>query len=259
MIPYFTLQSVAIGPFVLHLWGLMVALGLLGGAYAAARLARQRGLDSKIIWDVAPWIIIGAIVGARLFHVLFYEPAYFFSRPAEIVAIWNGGLAISGGLIGAVAVGVWFFRRKGFDVLSYADVLAFGLPLGVFIGRLGCFFTNLHPGKPTSFFLGVLYPDGVVRHDLGLYLSLDGLVLFMIFLLVKNRRLLNGSFVVGYLVWYGVSRFLLDFLRATDGAIVDARYLGLTPAQYVAVGLFLVGIYGARRLFNNAKRERQKR
>ena len=62
MIPYFTLQSIAIGPFVLHLWGLMVALGLLGGAYEAARLARQRGLDSKIIWDVAPWIIIGAIV-----------------------------------------------------------------------------------------------------------------------------------------------------------------------------------------------------
>ena len=80
----------------------------------------------------------------------------------------------------------------------------------------------------------------------------------MIFLLVKNRRLLNGSFVVGYLVWYGVSRFLLDFCEPPTARSLT-RYLGLTPAQYVAVGLFLVGIYGARRLFNNAKRERQKR
>lgn len=244
MIPYFTLQTISFGPLEIQTWGLMVALGLLAGTYAASLLARKRGLDAKIIWDIAPWIIFVAFVAARLFHVFFYEPAYFFSHPAEIIAVWKGGLAVSGGLIGAVIIGVWLLRKKGADVLSYADVFAFGLPLGAFIGRIGCFITHLHPGKATNFFLGVMYPNGVIRHDLGLYLSLDGLVLFLIFLLLKDKQLPKGSFVVGYLIWYGVTRFFLDALRATDGAIVDVRYLGLTPAQYVSIVLLASGLFG---------------
>ncbi|MCR4313838.1 MAG: prolipoprotein diacylglyceryl transferase, partial [Candidatus Uhrbacteria bacterium] len=193
---------------------------------------------------VAPWVMVGAFVGARMFHVLLYEPTYFFSNPEEILAFWNGGLSISGGLVGAVLVGIWFLKRRGMPLLEYADVMAFGLPLGSFVGRIGCFLTHLHPGIPTDFFLGVLYPDGIVRHDLGLYLSLDGLVLFHVFLFLSRRRLPKGSFIVGYLLWYGVSRFLLDFLRATDGAIVDVRYFGLTPAQYTSIILFAAGVWG---------------
>lgn len=250
MVPYITVQNISIGPFTLHVWGFMVALGLLAGAYAATWLARKRGLDQEIIWDTAPWIILGAFIGARLFHVLFYEPNFFLAHPEEIIAIWNGGLSIAGGLIGAVGVGVWMLKRQKVNLTAYADVLLFGLPLGTFIGRIGCFLTHLHPGKATDFALGVLYPDGIVRHDLGLYLSLNGLVLFFLFLLIKKKQLPVGSFVVTYMVWYGVTRFFLDFLRATDGPIVDVRYFNLTPAQYVSILLFMAGVAGAILLKN---------
>lgn len=244
MLPYIAVQNIFLGPFTIHIWGLMVALGILIGTWAGAVLARKRGLNPKIIWDVTPWIMVGAFIGARLFHVLFYEPAFFFSHPSQIIAFWNGGLSISGGLVGAVIVGIWFLKRRNVRLLEYADVMTFGLPLGSFVGRIGCFLTHLHPGKPTSFFLGVLYPDGVVRHDLGLYLSLDGLALFLVFLLMLQKRLPTGSFIVGYLLWYGTVRFFLDFLRATDGAIVDVRYFNLTPAQYVSMILFAAGVGG---------------
>jgi phosphatidylglycerol:prolipoprotein diacylglycerol transferase len=252
MLPYLTIPNIIIGPFTLHIWGLMVALGLFAGAYAAVFLARKRGLDPKIIWDTAPWIILWAFIGARLFHVLFYEPAYFLEHPADIIAVWNGGLSITGGLLGAVGVGIWLLKRRKVDLLAYTDVLAFGLPIGTSVGRIGCFLTHLHPGNTTNFFLGVLYPDGVVRHDIGLYLSLNGLVLFLLFLLLKNRQPPVGSFIVSYLIWYGATRFMLDFLRATDGPIVDARYLGLTPAQYVSVILFAFGLFGLWRLSHSS-------
>ncbi|KKW32445.1 MAG: Prolipoprotein diacylglyceryl transferase [Candidatus Uhrbacteria bacterium GW2011_GWA2_52_8d] len=242
MLPYFAIEHIALGPFTIHVWGLMVALGLLAGAGSAAALARRRNLDPKVIWDATVWIILGAFVGARLFHVLFYEPTFFFSHPGEIIAFWNGGLSLTGGLIGGIVVGMWTLRKHHVDLLAYADVLAFGLPLGTFIGRIGCFLAHLHPGKSTNFFLGVLYPDGVVRHDLGLYLSLDGLFLFLIFLMILRHRSSTGSFIIGYLLWYGLSRFLLDFLRATDGAIVDTRYFWLTPAQYFSLLLFSAGL-----------------
>lgn len=244
MLPYFSVQNVSLGPFTLHFWGFMVALGFFAGIYASVYLARKRSLDPKIISDTAPWIILGAFIGARLFHVLFYDPAFFFTHPEKIIAIWNGGLSIVGGLIGAVVVGVWVLKRKKVDVLAYADVLAFGLPLGTFIGRIGCFLTHLHPGKSTDFFLGVLYPDGIARHDLGLYLSLNGLILFLLFLFIKKNRFPVGSFIVGYLIWYGITRFFLDFLRATEGSIVDVRYFNLTPTQYVSIALFLIGTLG---------------
>lgn len=201
-----------------------------------------------MIWDVTPWVIVGAFIGARLFHVLLYEPAFFFSHPAQIIAFWNGGLSISGGLLGAVLAGVWFLKRRKVALLVSTDVLVFGLPLGVFIGRIGCFVTHLHPGIPTDFFLGVLYPDGVLRHDLGLYLSLNGLVLFLLFLVLRRRRLPVGSFIVGYLLWDGATRFALDFLRATQGDIVDARYLDLTPAQYLSILFFAAGLFGLWKL-----------
>lgn len=242
MIPYFELQNLELGPITIHVWGFMVALGVLAATSASATIARARKLDPKIIWDTLPWVLVGAIIGARIFHVLLYEPGYYLTYPLQIIAIWQGGLSIAGGLIGGLLVGIWYLKKRKVDVWRYADVAVFGLPLGLFIGRIGCFLTHLHPGTPTDFFLGVMYPDGVIRHDHGLYLSLNGLILFLVFLIMLRKRVQNGMFIVVYLVWYGLVRFLLDFFRAYEEAIVDTRYLGLTPAQYFSVLMVLVGI-----------------
>lgn len=241
MIPYFQFTTIELGPITIQVWGLMVAVGILAGAWAGTKMAKSRGLDSKVIWDLVVWVIVGAFVFARIFHVI-YEPGTYLNDPFELVRIWHGGFSVMGGFLGAVIVGVLYLRRRKVDVWSYADAAVFGLPLGLFIGRIGCFFIHDHPGMLTNFFLGVGYPDGV-RHDHGLYLSINSLVLFLFFLWLVHKKARIGTYLVAFLVWYGVARFFLDFFRATDGAIVDSRYLGLTPAQYSAIIMVAAGIW----------------
>lgn len=242
MLPYVSSTTLAFGSINIQTWGLLVALGFLAGAAASAWLAKRRGLKPMVVWDTFGLIIIGSMVGARLFHVVFYEPAYYLAHPSEILAVWHGGLSMIGGLVGAAMVGFGYLRYKKLALLQYADVMVFGLPLGYFIGRLGCFLIHDHPGLPTDFFLGVPYPDGVIRHDLGLYHSLLGLVIFFFFFLKRKARV--GSFLFSFLIIYGLARLFLDFLR-----LGDAIYFYLTPAQWSGILMVLFGAF-LFKLFN---------
>ncbi|MBI5794360.1 prolipoprotein diacylglyceryl transferase [Candidatus Uhrbacteria bacterium] len=245
MIPYFQLLSFDLGPIPIQVWGLMVALGILAATWVAAKMAKTRGQDPQVIWDLSARVIIAAFIGARLIHAV-YEPATYLQDPLEFFRIWHGGFSIMGGFLGALPAGIWFLRKKYVDVYAYADTAVFGLPLGIFIGRIGCFLIHDHPGTLTDFALGVKYPDGV-RHDLGLYDSINGLILFLLFLWLAHRKMKTGTFVVVFLLWYGVVRFFSDFLRATNGPIVDTRYFNLTPAQYLAVVMVVGGVWMWRR------------
>lgn len=242
MLPYIEWHTIVLGPITIQVWGSFVALGILVGAKASEWMLRRRGLDSKFVWDALVWIIGGAFLFARLFHVFFYDPATYLAHPAEIFAIWHGGMSITGGFLGAVVLALWYMRRRKVDPWAYTDATLFGLPLGLFIGRIGCFLIHDHPGTATDFVLGVRYPDGVVRHDHGLYLSINGLLLFITFLLMVKMKVRQGMYIVVFLIWYGSVRFGLDFLRARDGAIVDQRYFGLTPAQYGSLAMVVVGV-----------------
>ncbi|HLD21059.1 MAG TPA: prolipoprotein diacylglyceryl transferase [Patescibacteria group bacterium] len=241
MIPYFQFTTIPLGPVTVQVWGLMVALGILAATWVAGKMARARGQDPKIIWDLSVWVIVGAFIMARVFMVI-YEPGYYFADPIEFFRIWHGGFSIMGGFLGATIAGIWFLRRKHVDVHAYTDTAIFGLPVGLFIGRIGCFLIHDHPGTLTDFALGVKYPDGV-RHDHGLYDSINGLVLFLLFLLLARRGAKTGTYIVVFLIWYGVVRFFLDFFRATNGPIVDTRYFSLTPAQYAAIVMVAGGVW----------------
>ena len=243
MIPYIHFTGLQLGPVFIHTWGVMVALGFLIGALASSWMMRKRGLDQKIIWDLLFWIIIASFVSARLFHVVFYDAQTYLSDPIQMFRVWEGGMSSVGGYIGAAIASIIYLRKKHLDVLRYADAIVFGLPLGLFIGRIGCFLLHEHPGIATNFFLGVKYPDGIVRHDLGLYLLLNNLILFLIFLILAKKKVKEGTYIILFLIWYGIIRFGLDFLRAYNLDVSDARYLGLTPAQYVSVLMLAAGIY----------------
>lgn len=237
MIPYFSWTQFHLGPLPIQVWGTLVALGFFFGALASARMAKSRGLEEKHVYDLAGWIVIASMIFARLFHVVFYEPQYFWIHPSEIIAFWHGGMSMFGGFFGALLAAFVYFKRHKLDWHAYADATIFGLPLGIAIGRIGCFLIHDHPGTLTSFVGGVKFPDGV-RHDLGLYESIDMLMLFVVFLLMAKRRVSQGWFLIVFCFWYGITRFLMDFLR-----IVDARYFGLTPGQYLSI--LLVGVGGA--------------
>lgn len=241
MLPYFQFTTFHLGPIPIQVWGFFVALGILSATFVAARMAKHRGQDSNLIWDLSFWAILGAFIFARLFHI-FYSPTTYFDHPFSIFQIWNGGLSMMGGLFGAALFGIIYFRHKKVDVFAHVDTAMFGLPLGIGIGRIGCFLIHDHPGTLTNFLLGVRYPDGV-RHDHGLYLSINGFILFLIFLWLARKNARTGTYLMTYLLWDGSTRFLLDFLRATNGPIVDARYFFLTPAQYFSVVMVGIGVF----------------
>lgn len=237
MIPYFSSTTYHVFGLPLQTWGTFVAIGFGLGAWLAARRAKRKGLDPERVYDLAFWIFIAAFLGARLFHVAFYEPGYYLQHPWEAINPLKPGYAMFGGFLGAAAAFFWQVRRRALDWVSYADVLMWGLPWGCGVGRIGCFLIHDHPGTLTSFALGVKYPDGQVRHDLGFYLSLIGFATGMGFLWLDRRPRGPGYWFGAFLLVEGLIRFTLDFLR-----VVDVRYAGFTPTQFLAIPMALVGI-----------------
>ncbi len=229
MIPYFEWTTITLGPLTLYVWGLFVALGFLFGGYISGQFAKKQGLDVKIILDLFVWVMIASIIGARLGYIFFYASTDILMRPLEIFAIWNGGMSVFGGFIGAILAAIWYLRKRKVNVYHYAEASLFGLPFGLWIGRIGCFLIHDHPGTATDFVLGVEYPDEIVRHDHGLYLSINGLILGLVFLWLARKKRPKGTYISVFLIWYGIIRFILDFFR-----IGEVKYLGLTPGQFFA-------------------------
>ncbi|MEI7703293.1 MAG: prolipoprotein diacylglyceryl transferase family protein [Deltaproteobacteria bacterium] len=242
MIPWFDPPTIHLGPVTLQVFGLFAALGVATGVRTAAWAARRRGLDPRPVLEFAIWGVLSGIAVGHLVHVGLYHPEELRS-PGRLLEFWDG-LSSFGGLAGGIVAAVLFFRIRGVPLVRYGDAFAVGVPTGWAVARIGCFLVHDHPGRRTDFPLAVAFPGGA-RHDLGLY---EALVLFAIAALLWRlwaRGRLEGRLLALLAVLYGTARFLLDFLRATDIASADARYAGLTPAQYGAV---LLVAWGAWRL-----------
>ncbi len=238
MLPYFELHVIHLGPLPIQVWGFFVALGIVLGTWIVARVGKERGLSPSLIWDASFWVILGAIIGARLLFVFSYASLEIFTNPLSLFALWDGGMSIMGGFFGAVAMGVWYLRKHGADVWAYANAGVFGLPFGLAIGRVGCFLIHDHPGTASHFFLAVQNPSKEGGfHDLGLYDVFVCVAIALLFLFLRYKKALPGLYVPLFLILYGFARFWLDFFR-----ILDARYFGLTPAQYLAVAMGIVGV-----------------
>ncbi len=177
--------------------------------------------------------------------VLFYFPERILENPFVLLNPF-AGLSSFGGFLGAFLSFMYFTRRAEVPRLQYADSVALGLSIGWIFGRTGCFTAHDHPGRHTSFFLAVRYPDGP-RHDLGLYELLFTIVLAA-FLFLYNRKPRPPGRIIGIAALaYAPVRFALDFLRATDVSRPDQRYLGLTPAQWACIATAALAVYLLRR------------
>lgn len=256
MIPYFTWTSIQFGPLTLHVWGLFAAIGVVAGIMFATREAGRKGLDAAAFESLAFGAVVWAFVGARLGHVLFYAPAYYAAHPIEILMVWKGGLSSFGGFIGAALAFFLTIRKRKLSLLPTADALVKALPLGLGCGRIGCFLIHDHPGTlayGAGKWFAVNYPGGA-RYDLGLLLGVFDWLMFGVFLLLMRKPRpapdgagprKDGFYFALFMLVYGPVRFGLDFLR-----IVDARYFGLTPAQYGSLALFVCGLWLMRKIRN---------
>ena len=241
MIPYFQILSFNLGPIAIQTWGAFVALGFIASILFCKFLLKKKNLNHDVVWDFGLAGIVGTIIFSRIFHVLFYKFDYFLNHPIEILYLWTPGYSLYGGMLGLFIGVLIVMKWRKLNFWQYADAIAISAPLGLFIGRIGCFLIHDHPGIKTNFFLGVQYPGGA-RLDLGLLQSLLALILFIILIVLMRKPHFNGFYSGLFLTYYGLTRFALDFFRAWDGPIAETRFLVFTPAQYFSILILVFGL-----------------
>lgn len=247
-----------VGPLTIGWHGLFSMLALLVGVWLGVRRAGRLGVDTDVMVSGLGWVIVGAVVGARLFHVLDHLP-YYAQHPAEIVMVWQGGIAVYGGFVGGVVAGAFAAWKLGLPVWTSLDAAAPAMLVGQAIGRVGCLINGDAWGAPTGCPCGVVYWHehallpadllGVPTHPYPLYeiVAVGGLL--AVLWLVGRRRPRPGTTFLAMTLGYGVIRFVLSFVRQETVLV-----LGLQEAQLVALatGAIALGILAARTLRRSA-------
>nr|WP_199290639.1 prolipoprotein diacylglyceryl transferase [Synechococcus elongatus] len=253
---------VEIGPLSIRWYGLLIASAVLLGISLSSRLARRRDIDPNAIADLAVWLVIGAIPAARLYYVAF-EWQQYASRPAEILAIWHGGIAIHGAILGGTAALILFARRRQIPIWQLTDVVVPSLALGQAIGRWGNFFNSEAFGTPTDLpwklFIPIdrrplAYIQSEYFHPTFLYESLWNLLLCLLLIwlfrqgLRQRLPLKAGVMTCIYLIGYSLGRIWIEGLRTDSLMLGSLRIAQMVSIVAIAFGVLgLVWIYGLKR------------
>lgn len=241
--------AVALGPLQIHWYGLMylVAFGSawLLGSYRARKAAS--GWNEKQLSDLIFYCAMGVILGGRMGYVLFYHFDYFLQDPLWLFAVWEGGMSFHGGLLGVVAVILWFARREGKTLLQLGDFVAPLVPLGLAAGRIGNFIGGELWGRATDQSWGVIFPraaDQLARHPSQLYEAfLEGAVLFAVVWVYSMKPRKPGSVAGLFLVGYGLARSFVEFFREPDAHLGLIGFDLLSMGQLLSLPMILVGLF----------------
>jgi phosphatidylglycerol:prolipoprotein diacylglycerol transferase len=215
------------------------------GVGVALREARRKGLSDYQFADAIPWVIVGGLLGARLFHVIDHWPDEYAFNPLRALYVWEGGLAIWGGVIGGLAALALFAWRRGLRLAVLLDTAVPGLVLGQAIGRIACVITGDAVGRPTTGPFGLAYSNpGAMAPQLGVYYAptpvyemLMNLTIFAIVWRLRKRPLPDGALFLIYLVLYSIGRFVITFWSA-----YKIIALGFNQAQLIGLAGLAVGI-----------------
>ena len=230
------------GPITVYTYGVLLALAYLAGLKLAMVRAQARGLDANRVLDLGIYIIISALVGAKL--LLLVTDYQTFSRdPRELLTLARSGGVFYGGLILAVGVALWYIRRIGLPLWTTCDVFAPGIALGHVVGRFGCFFAGCCYGKPTKLPWGITFTDpfaaanvgtplGVPLHPTQLYEAGAELVILAVLLATERKgRPFAGRTFWLYMLLYAVSRFFIEFFRGDERGVVGM----FSTSQFISV------------------------
>lgn len=222
-------------------YALIIITGFFAGALFVYFTAEKRGLKKDAVWDIALYGFILGIICARIYYVLFALDE--FKSFWDVFKIWNGGLAIYGGLIGAVISTVIYCRVKKISFLNAADVCAPGLLIGQAIGRFGNFVNAEVYGLETDLPWGMSINGGAPVHPVFIYESLWNVLGLILLLLFRDKKTANGQVFCFYIFWYSLGRIFLEGMRNTDYILyLIPNVLGISQAV-AAVGI-IAGIAG---------------
>ena len=259
--PYHHLGPLELGPLKVHPFGVLVGIAIVVGTIVADKRAKKLGLDGGHVSRLAMWAVIPGFIGAHLYAVLAYEGFDAVAKdPLILLRVWEH-ISSFGGFVGATLGILWYVRRHNLKFLVYAEAIVYAFAFAWIFGRLGCTVAYDHPGLLTDFALGMPYPYEMtvkdptkfwlipdvintnVRHNLGFYECLWTIGIAGFFFSQRKKARPAGWFLLVFVVLYMPIRFLFDFLR-----VQDVQWLGLTPGQYVAIALFVLGVWLLRRV-----------
>ena len=247
-----------IGGFPVYTYGLLLAAGYLLGLQLALVRARARSLDPNRVLDLGIWIIVSALVGAKLMLLVVDYPRYS-AEPREMLNLFRSAGVFYGGLIAAVLVALWYLRRHHMPMWTVTDVFAPGIALGHVIGRLGCLFAGCCFGRPTTMPWGITFTDeaarnagtpiGIPLHPTQLYeAGAELLILGLLLWLERRSRAFAGRTFWTYMFLYGISRFAIEFYRGDPrgmiGMFSTSQFVSLLIVPLAIVMLLILGRRG---------------
>jgi len=224
----------------------MVAMAFLAGLWTASRRGLLEGVAAEKILDLGPWLIIGAVVGARVLYIITFWREQFAGRPLEMLMVWHGGLVFYGGFIGASLACILYSWTKRIPAFRLGDIMAPSIALGSVFGRIGCLLNGCCYGRACDLPWAIhfpqgheTYPNGV--HPTEIYAALLNLCLYLGLAWWYRRKKYNGQVFAFYLVGYALQRFAVEFFRGDYPP--DQYFFGwATPAQVVSIGILAAGL-----------------
>jgi phosphatidylglycerol:prolipoprotein diacylglycerol transferase len=243
-----------IGSVRIYSYGVFVALGFLAALWVSGREIDRAGMDREKFYDMGIWVVLSAILGARLFHVLVYWREYA-AAPSEILKLWNGGLVFYGGFLAAVATCVVYLRRNRIPFLPVADASAIGIPLGLAFGRIGCTSAGCCFGKPTDLPWAITFTDPgclaplhVPLHPAQIYEALAGFAIFGLLYVTRSRFRTPGMRFWTMLILYGAARGFLEIFRNDPrgfvGPFSESQIVSAVLIVYAAASILVARARG---------------
>ena len=250
-----------LGFFQIRWYSLAYLVGIILGWWYCLKMLDRPGapMARRHADDMVFYGTLGVILGGRIGYVLFYQPGFYFSNPAEILQIWDGGMSFHGGAAGTSVAMFYLAWKNKLSVLRVHDYVSCVVPIGLFLGRIANFVNAELWGRPTDVSWGVVFPNGgpLPRHPSQLYeAALEGLLLFafLAFMFWKtDARYQPGKLVGTFVLGYGLSRFFVEFFRQPDQGLEDLPW-GLTMGQTLTVPMIVAGLY----LILTAKKRRER-
>lgn len=245
-----------IGSFNLHYYGVIMFFAIISAVLVMSKIAKRYypNIDTEVLLDILPVIILSAIFGARAYYVIL-DFHYYANHLTQIPAVWNGGLSIHGALIGGIIGGWVMTKKKKISFFEYADVIAYGLLIGQAIGRFGNYFNCEAFGRPTALPWGLFIPEAYrplqymdysYFHPTFLYESIWNIFVFLIlfFVIRKIKKIKNGTIFFSYLLLYSAGRFCIEGVRVDSvlniGQLPVAQIACIAGACIAVIGLLAV-------------------
>lgn len=237
-----------LGPVSIYWYSVIILIAILVASYVFFKEAKKKNYDDKFYTNLIFYGIIFGIIGARVYYVLF-NLDYYLSNPFQIIAVWNGGLAIHGGIIAGLIWFIYYCKKHKKNIFRVLDMAAPALIIGQAIGRWGNFFNSEAHGTIVTkeyleslhipdFIINGMYIKGNYYHPTFLYESFFNLIGFIILIVLsKKKNLKNGQIFGTYLIYYSILRFIIESLR-TDSLMIG----NIKVAELISVFLFILGI-----------------